>query len=77
MNPWVSTFSSSNMTIDAEKEGLKKDIESGQADIFQLIPRNKEYDYTPVKKAEKILAVLREQSVTYDEILKKLVCNSG
>ena len=65
---------SMKMTDEEKKKKMKKDIESGKADIFQLIPRDTEYDYTSKEKADKINALLTtKEFVSYEEVLEKLV----
>ena len=61
-------------TDEAKKKKMKTDIESGKADIFQLIPRDTEYDYTSKEKADKVNTLLKTgEFLPYEEVLEKLV----
>ena len=65
---------SMKMTDEAKKKKMKTDIESGKADIFQLIPRDTEYDYTSKEKADKVNTLLKTgEFLPYEEVLEKLV----
>ena len=61
------------MTIEAKKQVLKQEIENGTADIFQLIPKDREFDYSSWEKAKRFMMLQTEEPMTYENLVHKLV----
>ena len=68
------SVSTVKLTEEAKKEKMKKDVETGEANIFKQIPRDVEFDYYSEKKLEMILPFLNGGPVAYEDLLKKVLC---